>query len=70
MMMMMMMMMMSWAPFHCLSSSCLFVSPSLLPRRYVNSDTIDPNLGILRVDSASGEPIATLWNFAVRLCIA
>jgi len=33
---------------------------------YVNSDTIDPNLGILRVDSASGEPIATLWNFAVH----
>lgn len=34
---------------------------------YVSSTTIDPNVGVLRVDSAAtGKPIATLWNFAVH----
>ena len=28
-------------------------------------DTIDPHLGIIRVDDTQGKPIATLWNFAM-----
>lgn len=30
------------------------------------SDSIDPELGVLRVDRADGAPIATLWNFAAH----
>lgn len=34
---------------------------------YVTPKTIDPQLGIIRVDDAvSGAPIATLWNFAIH----
>lgn len=33
---------------------------------YVNSGTIDPHLGVIRVDDLSGNPIATLWNFAMH----
>jgi len=33
---------------------------------YVNSGTIDPHLGVIRVDDLSGNPVATLWNFAVH----
>lgn len=33
---------------------------------YVNETTIDPNLGLLRVDDANGNPIATLWNYAMH----
>jgi len=33
---------------------------------YVKQDTIDPNLGLIRVDDLSGNPIATLWNFAIH----
>eukprot|EP01100_Stratorugosa_tubuloviscum_P003848 TRINITY_DN1936_c0_g2_i1.p1 TRINITY_DN1936_c0_g2~~TRINITY_DN1936_c0_g2_i1.p1 ORF type:complete len:480 (-),score=253.66 TRINITY_DN1936_c0_g2_i1:80-1519(-) len=36
------------------------ISPNL------NSDSIDPNLAILRVDDANGNVIATLWNFAIH----
>jgi hypothetical protein len=36
------------------------------PNPWVNRDTIDPNLGILRVDAPDGTPIATLWNYAVH----
>src|SRR3989338_5465994 len=31
---------------------------------YVTSGTIDPHMGILRVDDLNGNPIATAWNFA------
>lgn len=30
------------------------------------SDSIDPELGVIRVDRADGAPIATLWNFAAH----
>jgi len=33
---------------------------------YVKSTTIDPHLGIIRVDDAQGNPMATLWNFAIH----
>eukprot|EP00003_Mantamonas_plastica_P025806 TRINITY_DN513_c0_g1_i15.p3 TRINITY_DN513_c0_g1~~TRINITY_DN513_c0_g1_i15.p3 ORF type:complete len:441 (-),score=141.77 TRINITY_DN513_c0_g1_i15:4571-5893(-) len=33
---------------------------------YVNTDTIDPHLGVIRVDDDSGKAIATLWNFATH----
>ncbi len=33
---------------------------------YVKKGTIDPHLGIVRVDTAAGEPMATLWNFAIH----
>eukprot|EP01095_Lingulamoeba_sp_RSL-Kostka_P010630 TRINITY_DN3864_c0_g1_i1.p1 TRINITY_DN3864_c0_g1~~TRINITY_DN3864_c0_g1_i1.p1 ORF type:complete len:468 (+),score=190.18 TRINITY_DN3864_c0_g1_i1:25-1428(+) len=33
---------------------------------YVNDTTIDPNCAIIRVDDTNGNPIATLWNFAVH----
>jgi len=33
---------------------------------YVTSTTIDPNLGIIRVDDLKGNAIATLWNFAIH----
>jgi len=29
-------------------------------------DTIDPNLGIIRVDQPDGTPIATVWNYALH----
>ncbi len=29
-------------------------------------DSIDPELGVIRVDAADGTPIATLWNFAAH----
>jgi hypothetical protein len=33
-------------------------------------DSIDPEVLVLRVDSASGAPIATLWNFAIHgICL-
>ena len=31
---------------------------------YVSSTTIDPHMGILRVDHLDGTPLATVWNFA------
>lgn len=31
---------------------------------YVTSGTIDPHMGILRVDDTAGNPIATVWNYA------
>lgn len=31
---------------------------------FVNHDSIDPHLGIIRVDTPDGKPMATLWNFA------
>jgi hypothetical protein len=36
---------------------------------YVTSGTIDPTLGLIRVDAAlpTPHPLALLWNFAVRL---
>jgi len=33
---------------------------------YVGPDTIDPNLGIIRVDDLTGRPMATVWNFAIH----
>jgi hypothetical protein len=38
--------------------------------KYVKCDTIDPNLGIVRVDRISdGETIAVVWNCKVFLCV-
>jgi hypothetical protein len=36
------------------------ISPILKP------DSIDPNLGLIRVDALDGTPIATLWNYAIH----
>jgi len=36
------------------------------PNPWVQPDTIDPHLGIIRVDDANGNPIATVWNFAIH----
>jgi len=33
---------------------------------YVNYGTIDPHLGVIRIDTPSGSPIATVWNFAIH----
>jgi len=33
---------------------------------YVNCSSIDPNLGVLRVDDVNGKAIATLFNFAIH----
>lgn len=33
---------------------------------YLKPDSIDPNLGIIRVDDLKGKPIATVWNFAIH----
>eukprot|EP01116_Phalansterium_solitarium_P024187 TRINITY_DN8784_c0_g1_i1.p1 TRINITY_DN8784_c0_g1~~TRINITY_DN8784_c0_g1_i1.p1 ORF type:complete len:487 (+),score=212.95 TRINITY_DN8784_c0_g1_i1:50-1462(+) len=33
---------------------------------FVKKDTIDPHLGVIRVDTAAGKPIATLWNYAIH----
>eukprot|EP00047_Mylnosiga_fluctuans_P005565 m.241238 g.241238 ORF g.241238 m.241238 type:complete len:464 (+) comp13811_c0_seq1:57-1448(+) len=33
---------------------------------YLKPDSIDPHLGIIRVDDLSGKPIATVWNFAIH----
>jgi len=33
---------------------------------YVGPNTIDPNLGVIRVDDAKGNPLATVWNFAIH----
>jgi hypothetical protein len=32
----------------------------------LKSNSIDPHLGIIRIDSPSGTPLATLWNFAIH----
>jgi len=36
------------------------------PNPWLKPDTIDPHLGVIRVDTAAGEPIATVWNFAIH----
>jgi len=36
------------------------------PNPWLKPDTIDPHLGVIRVDSADGTPMATLWNFAIH----
>jgi len=33
---------------------------------YVSYGTIDPHLGIVRVDKADGTPMATIWNYAIH----
>lgn len=33
---------------------------------YVRSGTIDPHLGVIRVDDANGDALATVWNFAIH----
>jgi len=33
---------------------------------YVKKGTIDPHLGVIRVDNENNQPIATLWNFAIH----
>lgn len=39
---------------------------SRAPNPYLNRDSIDPNLGVIRVDTTDGKPIATVWNFAIH----
>lgn len=34
---------------------------------YVTYNEVDHNLGVIRVDTLAGKPIATVWNFAVRI---
>jgi len=33
---------------------------------WVNYGTIDPHLGVIRVDKADGTPLATVWNYAIH----
>jgi len=33
---------------------------------YLHRDSIDPHLGVIRVDDEAGKRIATLWNFAIH----
>ncbi|MFO0664543.1 MAG: neutral/alkaline non-lysosomal ceramidase N-terminal domain-containing protein [Polyangiaceae bacterium] len=33
---------------------------------WLDSDTVDPTLGLLRVEKKDGTPIAVLWNFAIH----
>jgi len=33
---------------------------------YLHKGSIDPNLGVIRVDNMDGTPIATVWNFAIH----
>lgn len=33
---------------------------------YVQRGTIDPHLGVIRVDTSDGKPLATVWNFAIH----
>ncbi|EGD78316.1 hypothetical protein PTSG_09383 [Salpingoeca rosetta] len=33
---------------------------------YLQPDSIDPNLGVIRVDDLKGNPLATIWNFAIH----
>jgi neutral ceramidase len=33
---------------------------------YVTRNSIDPNLGVIRIDDLNGNPIATVWNFAIH----
>jgi len=32
----------------------------------LKANSIDPHLGVIRIDSPTGTPIATLWNFAIH----
>jgi len=36
------------------------------PNPWVQPDTIDPHLGVIRIDTAAGKPLATIWNFAMH----
>jgi len=36
------------------------------PSPYVQPGTIDPHLGIIRVDDMNDKPLVTLWNFAIH----
>ena len=36
------------------------------PNPWLRKDTIDPQLGVIRIDDISGKPIATIWNFAIH----
>eukprot|EP01080_Neovahlkampfia_damariscottae_P011216 gene11216-4038_t len=33
---------------------------------HVNETSVDPQLGLIRVDDLEGKPVATLWNFAIH----
>jgi len=33
---------------------------------YVGPNSIDPNLGVIRIDDSAGNPLATVWNFAIH----
>jgi len=36
------------------------------PNPWLRKDTIDPNLGVMRIDTSDGKPLAILWNFAMH----
>jgi hypothetical protein len=36
------------------------------PNPWLRYDTIDPHLGVIRVDQANGTPLATVWNYATH----
>jgi len=36
------------------------------PNPWLNTDTIDANLGVLRADTIDGKPLAVLWNYATH----
>jgi len=33
---------------------------------YVNESSIDPNLAVIRIDKTNGQPLATVWNYAIH----
>jgi len=33
---------------------------------YVNESSIDPNLGVIRIDKTNGQPLVTVWNYAIH----
>jgi len=33
---------------------------------FVKTDSIDPHLGVIRIDDLDGNVIATIWNFAIH----
>lgn len=36
------------------------------PNPWVNEGTIDPHLGVIRIETTAGQPIATVWNYAIH----
>ena len=36
------------------------------PNPWVQKGTIDPHLGVIRIDDIKGNPLATIWNYAMH----